>query len=155
MYGQIKNKFWYLLIGIIIAPYRVICDSVTACVLININKDLKEANLCPEDDVDIVSDEPEPQHDQPFSATRVFIEQCNGQIKNKFWCLLIGMIIAPYRVICDSVTACCVLININKDLKEANLCPEDDVEIVPDEPEPPHEQHFIAFKSAEELCCKK
>ena len=51
---------------------------------------------------------------------------------------MIGMIIAPVRA-SDIITACCVLFNISKDLNEENLCPEDDVDIVPDEPELPRD----------------
>ena len=46
------------------------------------------------------------------------IEQVNGQIKNKFRCLIgSGLHLSPVRA-CDVLVACCVLHNVSKDLKE-------------------------------------
>ena len=56
------------------------------------------------------------------------IEQVNGQLKNKFRCLLIGMSMEP-RYACHIVTACCVLHNISKALKEPNLDADNDVDV--------------------------
>ncbi len=70
------------------------------------------------------------------ATTRCLIEQVNGQIKNKFRCLLgHGLQIEPTRA-CDIIVACCVLFNISKDLKEPHLDPQNDqaVERDPDEP---------------------
>ncbi|XP_071496527.1 putative nuclease HARBI1 [Diadema antillarum] len=48
--------------------------------------------------------------------TRSIIEQLNGQIKNKFRCLIgHGLQISPQRA-CNIITAACVLFNISKDL---------------------------------------
>ena len=60
------------------------------------------------------------------ATTRAIIEQVNGQLKNKFRCLLgHGMQIVPEKV-CDIIVACCVLFNISKQLREPHLDPEDD-----------------------------
>ncbi|XP_030830367.1 putative nuclease HARBI1 [Strongylocentrotus purpuratus] len=57
--------------------------------------------------------------------TRVIIEDVNGQIKNKFRCLLgHGMQIQPQRA-CPIITACCVLFNISKDLQKEAATGED------------------------------
>ncbi|KAJ8049002.1 hypothetical protein HOLleu_01538 [Holothuria leucospilota] len=69
---------------------------------------------------------------KPISAqtrTRARTEQVNGQLKNKFRCLLgDGMQIAPPRA-CDIIVACCVLFNISKDLNEPHLDPQNDQEV--------------------------
>ena len=60
------------------------------------------------------------------ARTRVRVEQVNGQVKNKFCCLLgHGMQIVPDRA-CNIITACCVLFNISKELREPHLDPEND-----------------------------
>ena len=60
------------------------------------------------------------------ATTRAIIEQVNGQLKNKFRCLLgHGMQIVPEKV-CDIIFACCVLFNISKQLRGPHLDPEDD-----------------------------
>ncbi|XP_071804951.1 putative nuclease HARBI1 [Asterias amurensis] len=62
------------------------------------------------------------------TTTRAVIEQVNGQLKNKFRCLLgHGMQIIPERA-CDVIVACCVLFNISKELREPHLDPENDQE---------------------------
>ncbi|PIK53051.1 putative nuclease HARBI1 isoform X2 [Apostichopus japonicus] len=61
--------------------------------------------------------------DDAQTRTRAKIEQVNGQLKNKFRCLLgDGMQIEPQRA-CDIIVACCILFNISKDLKEPHLDP--------------------------------
>ena len=48
--------------------------------------------------------------------TRALIEQVNGQLKNKFRCLIgHGLQIRPSRAY-KIITACCTLYNISKDL---------------------------------------
>ncbi|XP_071496784.1 putative nuclease HARBI1 [Diadema antillarum] len=48
--------------------------------------------------------------------TRIVIEQVNGQVKNKFRCLLgQGIQMAADRA-CNVIVACCVLYNVSKDL---------------------------------------
>ena len=48
--------------------------------------------------------------------TRALKEQVNGQLKNKFRCLIgHGLQIRPSRA-CKIITACCILYNISKDL---------------------------------------
>lgn len=50
--------------------------------------------------------------------TRVRVEMLNGQLKNKFRCLIgQGLSLEPERA-CDVIVACCVLFNISKQLKE-------------------------------------
>ena len=64
--------------------------------------------------------------------TRARVEQVNGQLKNKFRCLLgDGMQIAPARA-CDIIVACCVLFNISKDLKEPQVDTQNDLQLQPD-----------------------
>ncbi|PIK50175.1 putative nuclease HARBI1 [Apostichopus japonicus] len=66
------------------------------------------------------------------TRTRAKIEQVNGQLKNKFRCLLgDGMQIEPQRA-CDIIVACCILFNISKDLKEPHLDPQRDQQVQPD-----------------------
>ncbi|XP_063959036.1 putative nuclease HARBI1 [Lytechinus pictus] len=65
--------------------------------------------------------------------TRVMIEDVNGQLKNKFRCLLgHGMQIQPERV-CPIITACCVLFNISKDLQRERNDADDSDEDSDDE----------------------
>ena len=70
-----------------------------------------------------------------FSAhaeTRIRIEQVNGQVKNKFRCLLgDGLPHEPARA-CDMITAMCVLHNISKYLNEPNLDKDADVDLPPE-----------------------
>ena len=47
----------------------------------------------------------------------MFIEQVNGQLKNKFPCLKVGLRITPVQS-CRTIIACAVLFNIAKDLQE-------------------------------------
>ncbi|XP_038062959.1 putative nuclease HARBI1 [Patiria miniata] len=76
--------------------------------------------------------------------TRVVIEQVNGQLKNKFRCLLgHGMQIVPERA-CDIIIACCVLFNISKLLKEPHLDPENDQEDEEDDNEDVEEDEVVA-----------
>nr|XP_054770416.1 putative nuclease HARBI1 [Lytechinus pictus] len=50
--------------------------------------------------------------------TRSIIEQLNGQLKNKFRCLLgHGLQIRPNRA-CSIITACCILFNISKRFRQ-------------------------------------
>ncbi|XP_063953826.1 putative nuclease HARBI1 [Lytechinus pictus] len=74
-------------------------------------------------------------YNRAHCKTRVFIEQVNGQLKNKFRCLLGGGInMSPERA-SDIIIACCVLFNISKELKE----PEQEYHMEVDEDVNPHE----------------
>lgn len=72
--------------------------------------------------------------------TRVTIEQLNGQLKNKFRCLMGQGIPMSAPRACDIIIACAVLFNIAKDLKE----PEQIIEVEPDEvPHHPADQNQL------------
>ncbi|XP_072166106.1 putative nuclease HARBI1 [Diadema setosum] len=72
--------------------------------------------------------------------TRVIIEEVNGQIKNKFRCLLgHGMQIQPHRA-CNIITACCVLFNLSKEFKRDERDEEDEDEDSDDDDERQREE---------------
>lgn len=67
-----------------------------------------------------------------LSNTRVRIEQTNGQLKNKFHCLRgEGLHCRPDKA-CNVITACCVLFNISKELREPHLDARNDEDIQPE-----------------------
>lgn len=60
------------------------------------------------------------------SRTRTTVEQLNGQLKNKFRCLLgHGLQYRPERA-CRIITACCVLFNIAKRLRQPQVEEEEE-----------------------------
>ncbi|XP_030849444.1 putative nuclease HARBI1 [Strongylocentrotus purpuratus] len=81
----------------------------------------------------------EQAYNRAHATTRVRIEQVNGQLKHKFRCLLNGMQMAPRRA-CKIITACAVLHNVAKDLKQPD---EVDFGIEQHEHEPDRDDHIV------------
>ncbi|XP_041470028.1 putative nuclease HARBI1, partial [Lytechinus variegatus] len=64
--------------------------------------------------------------------TRSIIEQVNGQLKNKFRCLLgHGLQIRPNRA-CNIITACCILFNISKRFRQPAADDNEDDHMIDD-----------------------
>eukprot|EP00057_Strongylocentrotus_purpuratus_P007816 XP_011662290.1 PREDICTED: putative nuclease HARBI1 [Strongylocentrotus purpuratus] len=82
----------------------------------------------------------ERNYNRAHCRTRVTIEQLNGQLKNKFRCLMGQGIQMSAPRACNIMIACAVLFNIAKDLKE----PEQVIEVEPDEvPHHPADQNQL------------
>ncbi|XP_072166404.1 putative nuclease HARBI1 [Diadema setosum] len=86
-------------------------------------------------------------YNRAHCRTRIVIEQVNGQVKNKFRCLLgQGIQMAADRA-CDVIVACRVLYNVSKDLNEPQVQIEEDApEEADDEEQDGHEATGTALR---------